>query len=155
MMKLFYSTVSASDRFRNVLSHGDLWTSNILLKFDNDKAVDCSFVDYQLLRYCPPGHDFLSVVHLTTVRDIRLNHEDALKRVYYDELSRKLFNYRQYIEQELAIEFKICTTIVNLCPNKLTCVLWRVSLMALIMCSPISTLQWAWSDLGVGKPETQ
>ena len=93
MMKLFYSTVSASDRFRNVLSHGDLWTSNILLKFDNDKAVDCSFVDYQLLRYCPPGHDFLSVVHLTTVRDIRLNHEDALKCVYYEELTRLVENF--------------------------------------------------------------
>jgi thiamine kinase-like enzyme len=92
--KLFYSVGKTSDRYRNVLSHGDLWTSNLLVHFDEtDKPDDCVLIDFQIVRYCPPGYDLLSILHLTTDRATRLKHETELLQIYYDELSRVLLLY--------------------------------------------------------------
>ncbi|KAJ3632895.1 hypothetical protein MTP99_009877 [Tenebrio molitor] len=90
LTELFYSVITASDRFRNILTHGDLWSSNILVQLDGDKPLDCRFIDFQLLRYCPPSHDLLSLLHLTTDRTTRLQHEETIKHIYYDELSQVL-----------------------------------------------------------------
>ncbi|KAJ3632907.1 hypothetical protein MTP99_009889 [Tenebrio molitor] len=90
LTELFYSVITASDRFRNVLTHGDLWSSNILVQLDEDKPLDCRFIDLQLLRYCPPSHDLLSLLHLTTDRTTTLQQEETIKHLHYDELSQVL-----------------------------------------------------------------
>jgi aminoglycoside/choline kinase family phosphotransferase len=90
LTELFYSVITASDRFRNVLSHGDLWSSNILVQLDEDKPLDCRFIDFQLLKYCPPSHDLLSLLHLATDRTTTLQHEETIKHLHYDKLSQVL-----------------------------------------------------------------
>lgn len=41
-----------SKKHRNVLCHGDLWSHNLLFKYDaNRNPVDCCLIDFQLARY--------------------------------------------------------------------------------------------------------
>ncbi|KAJ3653629.1 hypothetical protein Zmor_012869 [Zophobas morio] len=91
--ELYYELPKPSARFQNVLCHADLWTSNFMVKYDNDKAVNCVFFDFQIARYCPPAYDLLSMLHLTTDRSTRLKYENQLIKVYYDELDRILNSY--------------------------------------------------------------
>jgi hypothetical protein len=91
--KLLERFYEESDRYRSVISHGDLSTNDILIKFEGDTPVDCYFVDYQCIRYIPPAYDFLSVLHLTTDRATRLKYEEELKQIYYEELSTVLSSY--------------------------------------------------------------
>ncbi|RZC39560.1 EcKinase, DUF1679, APH and/or Choline kinase domain containing protein [Asbolus verrucosus] len=108
LQELFYKLIQTSDKFRNVLSHGDLWTNNIMVQFEGDEAVDCCFVDFQNTRYCPPAHDFLSVLYLTTNRANRMKHEKELQDIYYNELTHilslydfeinKIYPYEEFVE---------------------------------------------------------
>ena len=93
LQTLFFEVTLPSRVYRNVVSHGDLWTNNIMVKLDGTQPIDCVFVDFQCTRYCPPAHDFLSVIYLTTDRTTRLTHEDELKTFYYQEFAKILGDY--------------------------------------------------------------
>lgn len=91
-----FDLVKPSRIYRNVASHGDLWSTNILLKYNEDgKAVDCKFVDFQCGRYVPPTHDLMSVIHLTTSRRLRKRHMYEFTGIYYATLEKlvKLAGY--------------------------------------------------------------
>ncbi|XP_063922479.1 uncharacterized protein LOC135136925 [Zophobas morio] len=96
--QLYYTVARPSDRFRNVLCHGDLWTSNMMVKYEDGEAANCVLFDFQIVRYCPPVYDLLSVLYLTTHRSTRLKYEDELVRTYYDELGRILDSYGVDVE---------------------------------------------------------
>ncbi|KAJ3653636.1 hypothetical protein Zmor_012876 [Zophobas morio] len=99
LKELFYTVIRPSDRFRNVLCHGDLWTSNMMVQLQDDKPTDCVLIDFQIVRYSPPAYDILSVLHLTTDRSTRLKHEDDLIQIYYDELGRVLKSYGYSVDK--------------------------------------------------------
>lgn len=91
-----YDHVKPSIKYRNVLSHGDLWSNNFLLKFDDfNKPIECKFVDFQLMRYVPPSQDLLSLIYLTTNRDFRKRYMYELIGFYYATLEKymKLYGY--------------------------------------------------------------
>lgn len=87
-----YQLVKPSKKFRNVLCHGDLWSANLLLKYEEqtNKLLGCKFVDYQCGRYVPPSHDVLSLIYLTTSREFRKEHLYELLGMYYSCLERHL-----------------------------------------------------------------
>lgn len=88
-----YDLVKSSKTYRNVLCHGDLWSTNFLLKYDDkdtQKLTGCKFVDFQCGRYVPPSQDVLSVLYLTTSRDFRKEHLYELLGMYYSCLERHL-----------------------------------------------------------------
>lgn len=87
-----YKLVKPSKKFRNVLCHGDLWSANLLLKYDEqtNKFAGCKFVDFQCGRYVPPSHDVLSLIYLTTSREFRTEHLYELLGMYYSCLERHL-----------------------------------------------------------------
>ncbi|KAJ3653630.1 hypothetical protein Zmor_012870 [Zophobas morio] len=93
LQDLYYELPKPSDRFRNVVCHGDIWTSNMMVKFENDEATDCVLFDFQFVRYCPPAYDLLQVLYLTTHRATRLKFEDQLVKIYHDELGKILSFY--------------------------------------------------------------
>lgn len=83
-----FELVKPSLKYRNVLSHGDLWSNNFLIKFENDRAIDCKFVDFQCSRYVPPSQDLMSLIYLTTTRDFRAQHMYELLGIYYATLEK-------------------------------------------------------------------
>lgn len=57
-----FENVKRSQKFYNVICHGDMWGSNIL----SNSNMDCVFVDYQMIRYCPPVVDLIFVLYINT-----------------------------------------------------------------------------------------
>ncbi|XP_055588037.1 uncharacterized protein LOC129740403 [Uranotaenia lowii] len=84
-----------TDGFR-VLNHADLWSNNILFRYDSNKVpLDAVFVDYQLSFISSPGIDLnYSLMNCPTF-EVREFQKDALLEVYYRQLvdSLKKLNY--------------------------------------------------------------
>ncbi|KAJ8920881.1 hypothetical protein NQ315_015674 [Exocentrus adspersus] len=91
VFNLMYEKAKKSDRFRNVLCQGDCWSSNILFKADKSH---CYIVDYQVTRYCPPGHDINFLLYMTCRKRTRTKFESKLLQEYYTELSNILQKYK-------------------------------------------------------------
>ncbi|KAF5285530.1 hypothetical protein FQA39_LY16595 [Lamprigera yunnana] len=118
-----YQLVKPSTEFRNVVCHGDLWADNIMVRYENGKPVDCRIIDYQILRYCPPAHDLLTLLFLTTTRAVRDKHLKDLIDFYYEHFLRVLVNnkceveniytYEQFIVScELFVPQAVCQTVL-------------------------------------------
>ena len=78
--------ISPSRRFRNVLSHDDLWCNNLLFNDHNE----CVLVDFQLVRYTPPCMDFLTSLYLNLDCNYVENNIGAFADVYYSCLVEEL-----------------------------------------------------------------
>ncbi|KAF4527698.1 hypothetical protein B566_EDAN016365 [Ephemera danica] len=77
-----------SEKFRNVLCHRDLWSNNILFKYnDEGKPAGAMLIDFQLYRYCPPVVDIVMLLYLTTTRELREKQIYKLLQVYHAEMS--------------------------------------------------------------------
>lgn len=79
-----------STKFANVLSHGDLWSNNIMFKETSGGQWRSILVDFQAFRYAPPVLDLLSLFHLTTNRKFRCNHQAELIKFYHKMLLKNL-----------------------------------------------------------------
>ncbi|CAH0557311.1 unnamed protein product [Brassicogethes aeneus] len=91
MLYKVYDLVKPSTKYRNVITHGDLWATNFLIKYDEkNEPVDCKFVDFQCSRYVPPAQDVLSFIYLTTSREFREKHLYQLLGLYYNYLDKNL-----------------------------------------------------------------
>lgn len=88
--KLSYQLVKPSQNYRNVLCHGDLRSSSILIKEERGKIIDCRFTGFNSTRYLPPAHDLLLVLYLTTNRRVRSKYMEQLLKLYYIELKHIL-----------------------------------------------------------------
>ncbi|XP_058803288.1 uncharacterized protein LOC131671107 [Phymastichus coffea] len=71
---------------RNVVTHGDLWSNNLLF----DQANHCRLVDFQLLRYAPPGQDLMQLLYLCTLRKFREERETDVLECYYKNFKETL-----------------------------------------------------------------
>lgn len=92
-----YDLVKRSDKFRNVICHGDLWSTNFLIKFNESNIpVDCKLVDFQCGRYLLPAHDVMAILYLTTSREFRQKHLYEVLGLYYTNLEKylKLYNIK-------------------------------------------------------------
>ncbi|RZC38219.1 EcKinase, DUF1679, and/or APH domain containing protein [Asbolus verrucosus] len=88
LQKIFH-LAKPSQKFRNVACHGDLWATNVLVKFDNNhKPINCKLVDFQCGRYTPPAQDVMSVIYLTTSREFRHKFMYNLIGIYYTSLEK-------------------------------------------------------------------
>lgn len=121
--------INRSDKYYNVISHGDIHGRNIL----SDAVQNCFLIDFQLIRYCPPAVDLLFLIYMTTEKDFRKTYMEELLKIYYDCLKQNLNLYNidinQYYTPEHFYEstnyFKstgviqaICYLQLNLCPKK-------------------------------------
>lgn len=96
-----YDLVKPSLIYRNVASHGDLWSTNILMKYNHSgEAIESKFVDFQCGRYVPPAHDLMSIIHLTTSRRLRKRHIYEFTGIYYATLE-KLVKLQGYILKDI------------------------------------------------------
>lgn len=84
----------------NVILHGDLWSNNIMFKYnDNGDVVDTVLVDFQLCSYGPPVLDVTYTLYTSSNSDIEESDFDMLAQYYYDELKSTLtkLNYSKNI----------------------------------------------------------
>ncbi|XP_063922706.1 uncharacterized protein LOC135137090 [Zophobas morio] len=88
--RLQHAFVKPSTVFRNTILHGDLWTNNMMFKFEDGRPVNCVIVDFQSHRYGPPAQDVVAFLHLTTNREFRKTHFEEALQFYYHEFDSLL-----------------------------------------------------------------
>lgn len=86
-----YDLAKPSKKFRNVVCHGDIWATNIVIKHDeNGKSIKSKLVDFQCGRYAPPAQDVMSLIHLTTSREFRKKFMYNFIGIYYTNLEKHI-----------------------------------------------------------------
>ncbi|XP_075146904.1 uncharacterized protein LOC142221192 [Haematobia irritans] len=82
----------------NVFAHGDLWTNNILIKYDkeNRKPLDVIIIDFQYSAWTSPAVDLHYFLNTSMQEDIHVHHQDQLVYHYYGYLKTILekLNYK-------------------------------------------------------------
>ncbi|KAK4886830.1 hypothetical protein RN001_003101 [Aquatica leii] len=67
-----------------VITHGDAWAPNFLLKYDNNNTlIDAMMIDFQLTRYASLALDISFFLYSCTEQSLRLSHWDFLIEDYY------------------------------------------------------------------------
>ncbi|GJQ86426.1 hypothetical protein Trydic_g10333 [Trypoxylus dichotomus] len=86
--------VKPSKKFRNVICHGDTWSTNMMYKEENCKPAKCILIDFQLHRYTPPAQDVMLFLYLATDRKFRSKYKTECLDLYYEHLSSTLSSYK-------------------------------------------------------------
>lgn len=84
--------MAPSPNHYNTLNHGDMWTNNIMLKYDEtgNKLEDVSLIDLQLVRWSSPSWDLHHLFNTSIEEELRLHHQEELVQFYHKELTRVL-----------------------------------------------------------------
>lgn len=93
-----FNLVKPSKKYRNVICHGDLWSTNFLLKYENSVPKEVMLIDFQIARYVPPAHDIMGFLYITTSRQFRKNNMKKICDIYYEELKQNVASYGYAIE---------------------------------------------------------
>lgn len=86
-----FEKVKQSNKYRNVLCHGDAYVSNMLFKFNSQTdCEDVKLIDFQILRYCPPTLELLFLLIQNTTKENLDRHFNSLVDEYYRTVSETL-----------------------------------------------------------------
>ncbi|KAJ8680538.1 hypothetical protein QAD02_016325 [Eretmocerus hayati] len=92
-----FDVVRPSQKYRNVICHGDLWTNNLM--FDDAKPIPkCILVDFQFIRYGPMVLDILQLIYLSTTKAYRKENEKELIHFYYSILNETILKNKETAE---------------------------------------------------------
>lgn len=93
---------NGDQKYRRIMSHGDLWLNNLIYKCDEGgKVLDCLMVDFQYLRYTPPAHDVTFTIYYNVNKEMRKKYYDHFLNTYYDTLAMELCRYDLKINEIL------------------------------------------------------
>lgn len=70
----------------STLTHGELWTNNIMFNYSNDEPVSVKFLDFQTCRYGSPALDINYFLYTSTTAWVRERHMDEFMRTYHRSL---------------------------------------------------------------------
>lgn len=101
----FYDRICATsvrdDNEFNVILHGDLWSNNIMFKYDDvtGDVEDTVLVDFQICYYGPPALDVTYCLYTSSHNDVAELDWEMLVQHYYDELRATLtkLNYSKKV----------------------------------------------------------
>ncbi|KAF5285489.1 hypothetical protein FQR65_LT13234 [Abscondita terminalis] len=96
-----------------VITHGDAWAPNFLLKYDENEALKgAMMIDFQLTRYASLALDLTFFLYSCTDSSLWTNHWDTLMKDYHDTFTRtleQLGSSRQLLTLDsLKAEIKSC-----------------------------------------------
>lgn len=91
-LKTIFKYAQPSKKYKNVVSHGDLWVNNFMFKYEDETPVDCKFIDYQLARYAPPAFDLAQTVYINSTKEFRAQHLDEILNTYCNAFEMELKN---------------------------------------------------------------
>lgn len=76
----------------NVLAHGDLWTNNVMVKYDEftGEPLDAIIIDFQYSAWGSPAIDLLYMLNTSMNEEIHLRRQDELIQYYYNVLADTL-----------------------------------------------------------------
>ena len=75
--------------------HGDVWSNNIMFKYDSDeKVTDTILVDFQLINYGHPAYDVLYMLYISTDLEFRNAHMTECLDTYWNTLSTYLDQFK-------------------------------------------------------------
>ncbi|XP_016980495.1 uncharacterized protein LOC108045623 [Drosophila rhopaloa] len=76
----------------NVLAHGDLWTNNVLVKYDKEtgEPEDVIIIDFQYTAWGSPALDLFYFLNTSLEFDLHQNHQEQLIAYYFDIFSNTL-----------------------------------------------------------------
>ncbi|GJQ85195.1 hypothetical protein Trydic_g13038 [Trypoxylus dichotomus] len=98
--------LTVREAFSSII-HGDLWTNNFMVKFDDGKPVEAVFLDFQLVHFNSIHHDIIFFLYMNPNLQVLQEHLDKLIDYYYDvfigtlkklNCGTELFAYSNYIE---------------------------------------------------------
>jgi hypothetical protein len=76
--------------FFSTLTHGDLWTNNIMFSYSEDEPTSVKFLDFQTCRYGSPALDINYFLYTSTTESVRDRYMDDFMRTYYRSLIHTL-----------------------------------------------------------------
>lgn len=74
----------------STLTHGELWTNNMMFSYSKDEPVSVKFLDFQTCRYGSPALDINYFLYTSTTALVRGRHMDEFLRTYHRSLVRTL-----------------------------------------------------------------
>ncbi|XP_066280349.1 uncharacterized protein [Branchiostoma lanceolatum] len=94
-----------------VLSHGDCWGNNIMIKYEGDVPVAAKLVDWQGIKFHPPTYDLVHLFLCGTDWDVFHSHRDAILAHYHQKLQETLnpsesSGLQKYTLEQLNADFK-------------------------------------------------
>ncbi|XP_061393307.1 uncharacterized protein LOC133328777 [Musca vetustissima] len=80
----------------NVFAHGDLWTNNVLVKYDKKtkKPLDVIIIDFQYSAWTTPAADLFYLFNSSLTEEMHLHKQDELIQHYYIHLRETLEKLR-------------------------------------------------------------
>lgn len=81
--------IRPSQKFRNVVTHDDLWRNNMLFT----DSLECVFVDFQMARYTPPALDFFVTLFMNVEVNYLEKNLSYFIDFYYDTMRKILAKF--------------------------------------------------------------
>ncbi|XP_030565870.1 uncharacterized protein LOC115766167 [Drosophila novamexicana] len=80
----------------NVLAHGDLWTNNVLVKYNEStgEPEDVIIIDFQYAAWGSPAIDLFYFLNSSLQLDLHLHHQEQLIQYYFEIFSSTLRKLR-------------------------------------------------------------
>ncbi|XP_026331139.1 uncharacterized protein LOC113238525 [Hyposmocoma kahamanoa] len=88
----------SSSKF-SVIQQGDSWTNNIMFRLEDDRAVECCMIDYQLSKRSSPVADLHCLIFNCTDYATRAKHFYDWIDYYYLQLDKRLAKFELKTEE--------------------------------------------------------